>query len=322
MVCQQVTDSACLPELQIPILFDTRPLSLYDLSYPPEYPELGQITVPTPTLVGLPGNEADVQLLAQSYAAHIVPPALPTISGWQGERPLFYEAIVAKQLEQWGLRPSVLDPALYESLINPHVTLQEISLLWASDDFQSLVLPNHVPALIDFLVAQGATAVDLQNSLFMPNFWRWANLPENDTGAEQVWLQFLYDRSTFALQPPPLPMPERDIRLVCASDKLYRYNWATNLWQDEMEPYEGQSFVDIVPHDAGLIVAGRFYEEVIKDYRGRAFWMQEDESLQFSEWRSYSDPPLFSSRHLDPAGRELVFQVQDIVDRHLIRYGL
>jgi hypothetical protein len=241
VACQEVTSTACSSVVQIPVLFDTRPQSLYELNYPAEYPELGQVILPTPTLLGLPGSEVGVQLLAQSYAAYIVSSALPTISDWQGERPIIYQTTVEKQLNQWGLQEPALTSDNYESLVNAPVTLQEISLLWPTDAFHSLELRNHARALVEFLVGRGATAVDLQNSISNPNFWQWANLSANDPAVEQAWLQFLYDHSPFASQPPPLPLPELDIRLVCAGDNLYRYDWSAGFWQDEMQSHHSDN---------------------------------------------------------------------------------
>jgi hypothetical protein len=87
-----------------------------------------------------------------------------------------------------------------------------------------------------------------------------------------------------------------------------------------MQPYEGRTFMEIVPHNTGLIVAGRYYEEVTKDYRGQAFWVQGDHTRLFSEWRANSDPPLSSAQHHDPAGRKLLFQAPDSLTRGFMQY--
>ena len=320
--CFLVTDMPCQPELRVPIRLTARFMSLHNRCFPTDYPEQCQIELPTPTVIGLPQDEAGLQALTRGYAAHILPPLLPTISGWKGERPTFYMALVEQEMYQWGfpsyvvIRPPgselfIISKNEYELLLSRPVSLQEISLLWASGDFEIVVSRHHIRALLEFLMARGETAVSLQRRIATPNFWQWANLPANDPTIEQEWLQFLYDQSTSAAQLPPVPLPKADIRLICG-DGVYRYDGLT--WQDEMMLYDEQALVDIVPHDDGLIVSGRYFEEAAKEFRGRAFWVRGQKSIQLTEWRTNTDEPLVSSQHHDPAGRKLVLQEIDPVN--------
>ena len=322
--CFRVTNVPCHPELRVPVELTNQFTSLGDYCFPTDYPEACQIEMPSPTLLGLPQDEAGLQALARGYAAHILPSLLPTISGWEGERPTFYTALVEWEMYQWNfpsfniIYPSgtdliVLHTNHYDNLVNQPVTLQEIGLFWASGGIPRVVSHNHVRGLIAFLLERGETAVSLQRRIATPNFWQWANLPANDPTIEQEWLQFLYDQSTSAAQLPPVPLPEADIRLVC-SDSVYRYDGL--VWQDEMMLYDEQALVDVVPHDDGLIVSERYFEEAAKEFRGRAFWVHGEKSIQLTEWRTNTDEPLVSSQNHDAAGRKLVLQEVDPVNRN------
>ncbi len=318
-ICLRATGQLCDSQWQASVYFSTDPDTIYDGRLPREYPQMGNINLPTPTLFGLPQDEAGLHLLTQNYLSHLVPAMLPTVLGWQGERQFFYEGLGAHLLTEWGLRSSILAPSQYELLLNPPVTLQEIGLMWASSDFARTISREHVAALIEFLLARGETAVSLQHRMTLPNFWQWANLPANDSSIEQAWLQFLYDNSTSASRSLPIPLPKADIRLIC-DDDLYRYDG--RVWQDEMEGYSGQFLVEVVPHDAGLIVRDRYYEEVAKEYRGRAFWAKGEQMIRFSEWRTNMDAPLVSAQKHDPTGRKLVLEEDDPVNQLSVRYRL
>ena len=319
--CFRVTNVPCHPELRVPVELTTRFMSLHDRCFPTDYPDQCQIELPTPTILGLPQNEVGLAALTRGYAAHILPPLLPTISGWNKERPTFYAALIEQEMYQWGfpsyvvIRPPgseqfIMSANDYEYLLNRPVTLQEIGLLWASGGFEFAVSRNHIRALIAFLLERGETAVSLQRRIATPNFWEWANLPANDPATEQAWLQFLYDQSASAAQLPPVSLPDAAVRLVCG-DGLFRYDGLT--WQDEMRLYNRQSLVEIVPHDNGLIVSGRYYEESAKEFRGRAFWVRGQKSIQLTEWRTNTDAPLISGQYHDPMGRKLVLQEIDRV---------
>lgn len=91
------------------------------------------LRLPTPTLVGLPHDDSDYQVLARGYAAQLNTSVMRQLLGtaaW-AEGPL-QQAWLAWELDRLALRPYPLTPADLKTLAEEDVTLQTGEQLWAT----------------------------------------------------------------------------------------------------------------------------------------------------------------------------------------------
>lgn len=126
----------CPEALHLQVEFSTDPASLS-----PEYgsavfvDEGWLLRLPTPTLAGLPTDEAGYQVIARGYAAQLLLVVMRQLFGLPAttEGP-FQEAWQAWQLDQFALRPYPLSPADWQTLAEEEATLAEGEQLWATGE--------------------------------------------------------------------------------------------------------------------------------------------------------------------------------------------
>jgi hypothetical protein len=115
------------------------------------------LSLPTPTLVGLPADEKAYDALRRGYAAQVVTAGITELLDYECcEHGLFYRAYVEKQLAQMGLRPWPLTPVDYKQLSEDGLDYLETATLRGRE---SLDIPESerwqlVFALVDFLAEE------------------------------------------------------------------------------------------------------------------------------------------------------------------------
>jgi len=131
VICENST-LPCPRGDQISIRFDTDPQSLLVTADPARMmlPQRS-LELPTPTLVGLPVDEAGYDAVVQAYAAFIINFHLLDVLDWDCcARGLFHQALLDWQLAELGLRPWPMEPDQYQRLQRRGTEAPDLSAYW------------------------------------------------------------------------------------------------------------------------------------------------------------------------------------------------
>lgn len=193
----------CPPTLQVVVQLSSDPASLSRIqSQHPAFTEVNNIVLPTPTLVGLPIDEAGYEALFRGYGTQVVTAViLQQVPLACCDGVLFYQAALAEQLRQLSLRPWPLALAHYKALQSGGQGLEVAETYWSvpnwSTDEASLTA---VYAVVEFLVLHQITPTELQRSLAASQgqsygTWMTGFVPaESDPNA--AWQAFLAIRAS------------------------------------------------------------------------------------------------------------------------------
>lgn len=263
-MCARLADLDCADDFHLTVTFTPDPDALYlaglaytdaiaDADHPPTavidwltFPitnDAERLTMPTPSLIGRPLNEAGYQALYRGYAGRLLSAAIARQVGWSCCRDaVLFQALLDAQLAELGVKPAAAPPTLDPALLfEAETTLAELAETWERRD-TAVSLTAAWPAylLVDFLAAEsGDSAAALQRTLAdwegNPGLTRRlvrGHYPIWDA-AERDWRRMLAQR---APQPaPPLPWPDYDLQLACReygddAARFYRYDPAGQTW--------------------------------------------------------------------------------------------
>jgi hypothetical protein len=181
------------------------------------------LMLPTPTLVGLPLDEAGYEALFQGYAVHVVATVVADHVGWTCCRQgLFFQALLDRQLEQLGLPALVAsDPNVGQLLSQGRLDPYEFSHLWEQ---APVAAPQRrrgsslasASAVVDFLLqrAPDTAPATLQRQLgWADSYEAWLARIAGDTSETELALNWnSYLRVQAHGQPP---VPQEDVLLLC-----------------------------------------------------------------------------------------------------------
>lgn len=173
---------ACLEDFEMVVVLSAQPESV---DMPPLEQLIfgeGPLTLPAPSLIGEPADEAGFELLARVYTRPVLQAALGReLWGWEccNHAPLM-QALLDAQLAQWGVQPWSLTQADYNWLMAREFRLFEDTMAsWHGQAFSrqrdAAWLQAH--AVVAFLLAEnpgadlGALAEALNEA---PSTWSWA----------------------------------------------------------------------------------------------------------------------------------------------------
>ncbi|MCA9960075.1 MAG: hypothetical protein KC443_13630, partial [Anaerolineales bacterium] len=238
-LCARLADINCPDNLQVNVALSTNPASVFESNQLPSnltitvprmrtlgwysFPaRLGEhtLTLPTPTLLGLPLDETGYQAVYRGYAARVVSAVIAEQVGWQCcEGGLLFQALLDEQLAQLGLKPWPVTPAAYEAMLGMPVTAVYQTWRDAELGFRDDQLPLYV--MVDFLAQDvGVSAVTMQSALVEASAEEWLPRVVEDVypsreDLERGWRHYLYGRSQAAQTPVPIPWPQQELLLVC-----------------------------------------------------------------------------------------------------------
>lgn len=245
VLCQTLVGINCPSDLHIQVRLRKEPASLSQMAVQEATLTRGQeINLPTPTLVGLPVDEAGYQALYRGYAAYLVTAVLAELTNWQCcQQILFYEALRDKQLSQLGLLPWPLTTADYDTILGRYFRLPEIHALWQASSTEGLTEEDHwrVYAFVDFLAqtSPDMPLAEMQRQLAQATgYLNWSRqfangAYETDADLKREWIRFVYGQTSLAQIPPPVPLPEQAMHLYCLSGtqhELLQYDWGNDGW--------------------------------------------------------------------------------------------
>ncbi|HSH01526.1 MAG TPA: hypothetical protein VLL52_03335 [Anaerolineae bacterium] len=280
-VCQQLDGYNTLCQdgspPRVTLELSTDPLSLVDLHdplHPYRTPNL--LTLPTPTLIGLPQTEADYQTLSHGYARLLLQRFISDRLKWTCCNQLhFHHALIEQQIAQLGLPAHTLTPAQYETLYTRKTDI----LLTA---FETWHLAPHMPpptmgseavqALITYiLTTTDYTTLDLQLSLPQNDtFWLWIPTLSTNSLTNQRLLtlglrQFIFDQRPTPDSNPPIsdnfPAPTQNLQLLCYTPndqlELVNYNFQDKRWGPAYPVLNDFAFIATAAQDNGFILQER-----------------------------------------------------------------
>lgn len=261
--CADIPDLAC--DAPLTIHFRPDPAGLLDLTAPNFLITLeDSVVLPTPSLIGLPIDEAGYQALLRAYTPYILAGQLNQAVGWECCRNGGgYEALLIYQLSQLGVvewplsAEAYLDFAFVDFETSDWQTLGDVETVMA---LQALVQYT-----IEDRLATPRTFPELADTLINTNgYWSWlGRLGANNGLAEEELIeaiqQFILQQMRVAEQ-TTLPLdtrPEQDLAVMCHNPlrMIYRYSFAINEWQEEYSlAYSSLAAVGPLPDDSGYLL--------------------------------------------------------------------
>ena len=312
-LCRHFT--LCPPAFHLQLLLDPSPNSLLQLNRDRLWLDAADsVTLPAPSLVGIPADETGYQAIYRAYASRLYGVAVSTIINYTCcERSLFYRALLDLQRQQMGLTPPPLTQADYRQALYANLgfgqLVNALSWQWSHGAFFSSDETTYKQALLllDFLLSAGSegnagtdlypailfnnTLAHMVRSVF-PEFDENDSAADGNAGIENAWLQHLLTRANLQQAQPPIPWPNQALALLCTPDllpaadvraqvnfpyALYRYD----LDQQTMRPQSSDVFLsfEALPDDSGLLLT-----RLQIPARSQAYVEGED-SMQFpSQW--------------------------------------
>ncbi len=263
-LCSTLADIDCSSGSQLKIFLSTDPQTLVDSAQPRAAQATDDgltIVLPTPTLVGIPQDEAGYQAIFRGYAAQMVTAVISHDVGYECcEQLPIYRALVDYQLSQLALKPWPVGSAAYEQALSKQVSFQELSPLWPSDNAQDIDGPDgwRTYVLVDYLLdrlPQYSPALLQRELINRENYQEWlnslftgeSNLSDSaliNELARGFWLRS-YARTLNNTADWGADAPAQDIYLTCAvpdpEDQdaqittLYQYDIDQNRWDGVYE---------------------------------------------------------------------------------------
>jgi hypothetical protein len=186
-MCSQLSDIECNPDMKLNVTLSTDPQTLVDAGMP--RPGLLtnnglRISLPSPTLFGFPLNDTAYQALFRGYAAQMATAILSQQSNYECcRRVVFQQALIDYQLNQLALKPWPVREEDYGEALNEKFSLDNLTLLWRSDNAQDLyspdgqyvyllidyllsILPNHTPMMLQRELVRSSSIATWLNNLF------------------------------------------------------------------------------------------------------------------------------------------------------------
>jgi hypothetical protein len=276
-MCSQLEDIECNPDMQLNITLSTDPQTLVDAALP----RAGlltnnglRISLPSPTLLGFPLDDAAYQALFRGYAAQMVTAVLSHQSDYECcKRVIFQQALIDYQLNQLALKPWPIRDEDYGEALRNKISLDNLLLLWRSDNAQDLYTPDgrHVYLLIDYLLSalpnhspmllQRELARSSRISTWLNNLFEGASRLTNTALMEEVrrglWMRG-YEQTLDTTGELVSSPPTQRLYLPCSTFSaendggrvsiLYQFDFETSKW-DGLYATEGLIWAASLPGD-------------------------------------------------------------------------
>lgn len=278
--CNSLADINC-PELyQLRIVLSPDPMVLIDLADPASrFDKGGNLTLPTPTLMGIPGDEDGYRALQRAYATLAVSRMINDLTAWECcDQSIFYQALLDFQLAQLGVQVWPTTPGDYLEVLRVPPTFARLAQIWDSSlPIEELgEQPDGwlVYALVEFLSAGriGASGAEMQRYLAMSgNFNEWFHrIFQMDYTTEYVegnWNNYILQRidawQDTERKESPIPLPDQNVAMICdegivGSSNLYVYDPDADSWSLALTNRE---FVHMgaIPGGAGLLLSDQLF---------------------------------------------------------------
>ncbi|MFW5942787.1 MAG: hypothetical protein ACOCXI_13385, partial [Chloroflexota bacterium] len=240
-LCQ--TTITCPERSTIRLRLETDPRSVL-LANQPEaiFSADGELTLPAPTLMGHPVDEASYEALARGYTSFAATGLLLETAGYECcQGILFQQAIVSQQLAELGLRPPPVAPGEYARLLDVRLSVDRLLAMWNSTTAveEPAAVPIEIYSFLEFMREQGATPDNTLRNYQLAladglGFWQWVPMftdyePGRPDVLEEEWRAYtrekLLQAQAAASLPAGLSLPEQDLVALCGSESLHAYRY-------------------------------------------------------------------------------------------------
>ena len=236
ILCGGATDCFIPPfQFQLPLRFGTQPQTLLAMNDTANWLQTNDpLILPTPTLVGLPQDEAGYQALYRAYGARLTTAVMPYAFGYECcAHGLMASAFLTKEASELNLQPWPLSPVDYQKILNfTYLPENPNDLLNIGLDAPERQMEAF--ALVDFLIASNNHPVRWWLAGILPAgeldiSWP-PSVRRKDFGAR--WLTYIYEQASYGLSSLA---PESGLALeaVCREAEgrvYYRYDLETAVW--------------------------------------------------------------------------------------------
>ncbi|WP_420628200.1 hypothetical protein [Candidatus Leptofilum sp.] len=258
-MCRDLGDLNCSEEMRVNLRMSTDPdvwLAINDIE---TMLTTGlRIELPTPTLVGLPTDEASYQVLYRAYGVQVATAVLAHQIEYDCCRhELFFRALRDYQLAQLDLQPWPLTATMYQQMLDwgfnssmvRHWTRRweeappQFLQVWMVEDPDPIW--QQVYMLVEFLAAEetAVSPTEMMRLMDRNSYNGWlADVLQGEANVstlESRLLQHVYSQTNAGQQAePPIPLPDGKITLVCqgyASSNgghVYTYDLARKTWTE------------------------------------------------------------------------------------------
>lgn len=318
-----LTGLDCADTLAINLLLSTNPETLTaDYESDAISFNLTDVRLPTPSLVGVPLDEAGYQALLRGYGTQLVAALVGASTGYECCRFVhLYQALLDRELFALGLRPWPLASEMVAEVAKRPFSLETLEPFWGVDHGtrrMEAVVP--VYALVEFVASelQGASLPALQAAVMrFPNqsVGEWLLMAVGEGGENGrydtiVELQLaLYRFMVAQSQPTVAESPAQQLLALCTtngSQWLYRYDPASGAV--EQVRFEGFAFTNMMglPDDSGVVMLE--YGDTAVPKPSTFIWQNGRERVLQNPDLSR---PLLQPLYADANGRWLLLQQVD-----------
>ena len=276
VMCETFPDLNCSDDFHLRLLLTRNPERFFTLQDRESVITTeDQLSLPSPTLVGLPVDEAGYQIILKGYAVPLVSLAITRLTGYECcEHGLFFRAFLEKELSVLGLQPWSLTTEQYTQL-----TLTElpnaVTSYWNLERFDYDGYENlyYFYSLVDFLNHKyPETGLPLwqQGMGGAFTYWGWLGWVLGTVKSQAIfnteWMQFIQRQAVLA--DPSIPLPTGQLQLACNTENgpfdVYRYDPRMDEWDIMiLETGESRRIINVFQ----AIPGGYIAEQIVNDQR-------------------------------------------------------
>ncbi len=210
------------------------------------------ITLPSPTLVGRPIDDAGYRALLAGYTEKIVAALMADVVQYRCcIRIAYFKAIVDRQMADLGLRPPPITAADYQVVINLGFPLEANLKIWeiTSERAVSADQERIVAATLAYFFDRDSTLTNLDLLSTMMSAeggfrsWQSSLLPVDsltdrfnqfEAVESEDWQRFVIENAQAADVEPPVPYPDEQLMVACSAESgsaLYGLDFAEQTWE-------------------------------------------------------------------------------------------
>ena len=253
-VCRRDPGLGCPAEIRVKIMLEREPASLVNLHDPQTLQlEDGVVTLPTPSLLGLPLDDAGSEALVRGYVRMITNSVVADLLGYRCCRQVgFFQALTDWRLMEVGRWAWPLDSADYTQLFRRQWSLDDLRGTFAKTSLDDLTPDERVGiyTAVEFahFLAPESSVTTFQRLLGSPlNLSAWLNSIAPITffnqdrfattltpDAQQQLQMFLFAHSDFPASPPAIPFPTAPLIAACREGsgmRLWQYDPRISIWR-------------------------------------------------------------------------------------------
>lgn len=248
------------------------------------------ITLPSPTLVGRPVNDAGYRALLAGYTEKIIAALMADIVQYRCCAHIaYFDAILDKQMADLGLRPPAITAADYQAVINLGFPLEANLEIWniTSERVISADQKRIVATTLAYFFDRDATltVLDLLSTMMSANggfsSWQSSLLPADsltdrfnqfEAVEREDWQQFVIENAQAVITEPPVPFPDESLVVACSAETgstLYGFNFAERTWESAYSTPGSLLFLLNLPGDDAFWL----YEFVDSDNWTTSVWI-------------------------------------------------